>query len=534
MLEQPNLLDVQQNQNFDRTMPGKQSVVMIGLDALDPILLSLWLDELPTFRSLINDGTFGAMHSTIPPLTVPAWATMLTGKRPAKLGNFGLVDLERDYSMRPVDPAIWRGQYIWDLLGARDLRVGILGLPFLSSPYPVNGFLISDLTYGELKAFPEGFSTGIHVRKPTGSMRNQLGIMWENIEQEKRFVLDVLENEHLDFFFFAMTVLDRSMHLGTRREIKNAYRRTDRFLSEIIPACKNRQILIVSDHGCKETTRAFSVGTLLEQSGLLRFQRTSMPGLRLGLARLYMSLIFRFPSLRLLLESLFDAKIVRGWRRALVRPNLLERIDMKNTQLFPVPMAGGSWFGLWINRVREFDLGIVEPGSEDKIKSRLLDAISRLRDPDNGRLVVRNVLTRTDLGYDQSSRFPDLAIQAQDAYIPIFMDLPGSISVRYRELTHSDNGVFLAVGPGLKRRHTVTGVELADMTPTVLHILGLPVPQYMEGRVVSDIFEPTGEFATRRVKRETIDETSGARSSLLTEEEEEKIADRLKALGYLG
>jgi len=510
-------------------------VVVIGLDALDPNLLWAWIDELPTFKLMIDEGTFGHMRSTIPPLTIPAWVTMLTGKKPAKLGNFGLVDVEKDYSLRPVDAARWRGQYVWDLIGARGRRVGVLGLPFLASPYPVNGFLITDPAWGEAKAFPQEFSTRIQTKKATGSTLRRMKTMWHNIEGEKGFILDTLEDAALDFFFFALSAIDYCMHWGTRKELKEAYRKVDHFLSEIILACKDRQVLVVSDHGCKEATAAFNVGTLLAQLGMFRFRDTSLRGAKAELARKAMSLFYRIPSARLLL-SLIDVRVTHAWRHALVRVGqraLLERIDMKEARLFPIPIAGGGWFGMCVNRVNDFDLGKVDAGSEGKLLSSLIAKISNLYDPSSGRSVVKSVLTREDLGYDHSSRFPDLVVQVRDPYYPVFADLPSGILLHHRELMHSDYGVFLAVGPGIRKRHTVRGIDLADVSPTLLHMLGMPVPDYMDGRVLREIFETDAEFATRDVKHEHV-RTRGAGRTLLSKEEEDSIAERLKALGYLG
>lgn len=508
--------------------------MVIGLDGLDPILLSAWIDELPTFRLMINEGTFGHMRSTIPPLTIPAWATMLTGKRPAKLGNFGLVDVEKDYSLRPVDPARWRGQYVWDLIGATGRRVGVLGVPFLSSPYPVNGFMITDPEWGEVKAFPQEFSTRIRTKKATGSTWRRMRAMWHNIEREKQFVLDILEDGALDFFFFALSATDYSMHWGTRKTLKDAYKKVDDFLSEIIPACKGRQILVVSDHGCKEATAAFNAGTLLAQLGMFRFRDTSVRGPRVKLARTAMSLFFRIPSLRLLL-NLIDVNVTHAWRHALVGRHraLLERIDMKEARLFPIPMTCGTWFGMCVNRVNDFDLGRVDAGSEERLLNSLIANISNLRDPASGRSIVKSVLTREDLGYDRSSRFPDLVVQLRDPYTPIFADLSSGTSLHYRELIHSDYGVFLAIGPGIRKQHRLRGLDLADVSPTLLHMLGMPVPDYMDGRVLREIFDTASEFATRDVKHEHKD-TLGAGPSLLSKEEENSIAERLKALGYLG
>lgn len=504
-------------------------MVVIGLDALDPILLSMWIDELPTFRSMIAEGTFGQMRSTIPPLTIPAWVTMLTGKPPEELGTFGLVDLQKDYSIRPFDPARWKGEYLWDIIGHSGRKVGVLGVPFLVSPYPVSGFLVTDPAWGEVRTFPDDFRTKMQVEKATGPTWRQLAVMWRNIEKEKRFILDVLEGNAPDFFFFYLPATDSTMHWGSRRELKDAYRKIDAFLSEIIPACKGQRVFIVSDHGCKEGTCAFNVPTFLARQGLLRPGESRLRGLRAVLVQTVIKLLYRIPNLRLLLTNI---SVTLAWRHQLMRPHLLERINLRKSQFIPAG-AGGSWFAIWVNRVDNFDLGVVRADSEGKVLNHLIGIFSNLHDL-NGRSVVKSILTREDLGYDHSLLFPDLVVQLEDPFVPSFEDLWSSTWLHYNELVHSDQGVFLAIGPDIRRHHKVDGIEITDLAPTVLHTLGNAIPQRLPGRVLREIFESTSELAKRDVKHEHLEEPSGAGRSLLTKDEEERIVKRLSALGYLG
>ena len=63
---------------------------IIGLDCADPKLIfeEFW-DELPNIRKLAQSGSYGKLESTIPPITVPAWMSMVTGKDPGTLGFYG-------------------------------------------------------------------------------------------------------------------------------------------------------------------------------------------------------------------------------------------------------------------------------------------------------------------------------------------------------------------------------------------------------------------------------------------------------------
>lgn len=58
---------------------------------------------------------------------------------------------------------------------------------------------------------------------------------------------------------------------------------------------------------------------------------------------------------------------------------------------------------------------------------------------------------------------------------------------------HSPLGIFCARGPGIKKNHEIQSACLLDITPTLLHLKGLPVGEDMDGRVLEDIFEKEPE-----------------------------------------
>jgi len=55
-------------------------LLIIGLDCADPELVFGWKDEFPNLKKLIENGAYGKLRSTHPPITVPAWAVMMSGK----------------------------------------------------------------------------------------------------------------------------------------------------------------------------------------------------------------------------------------------------------------------------------------------------------------------------------------------------------------------------------------------------------------------------------------------------------------------
>jgi len=109
----------------------------------------------------------------------------------------------------------------------------------------------------------------------------------------------------------------------------------------------------------------------------------------------------------------------------------------------------------------------------------------------------------------------------------------GSAAVRWyapghKEGTHRVEGIMIVNGP-----HVLQGCKLnaqiADIAPTLLAVLGLRVPQDMEGKVLTDLFEtkPVVEF-------EPPQEIEAAEhEEVYTDKEKEALTKRLADLGYL-
>jgi predicted AlkP superfamily phosphohydrolase/phosphomutase len=108
MIQQPN------NTSLPR-------VLIIGLDGASFEVLKPLMEQgdLPTISNLIKTGVSGTLKSTLPPVTIPAWVSMFTGKNPGKIGVFDL--LKRvDYHSEPNVSSFDSHNPIWLLYDYRD------------------------------------------------------------------------------------------------------------------------------------------------------------------------------------------------------------------------------------------------------------------------------------------------------------------------------------------------------------------------------------------------------------------------------
>ena len=128
-------------------MGPKKKVLVIGLDCAAPqLVFEEWIDQLPNFKRMVDQGVWGPLKSTIPPITVPAWQCMVTSKNPGQLGIFGFRN-RSDYSYDNfwiANSAAIKEPAVWDVVGREGYKVGMIGVPQTYPPKPVNGFMVTD------------------------------------------------------------------------------------------------------------------------------------------------------------------------------------------------------------------------------------------------------------------------------------------------------------------------------------------------------------------------------------------------------
>ncbi|MCK4776682.1 MAG: alkaline phosphatase family protein, partial [Candidatus Krumholzibacteria bacterium] len=123
-----------------------ERLVIIGLDCVTPqLLFGPWLDEMPNFRRLVDGGIHGNMVSTIPPITVPAWMSMMTSTDPGTLGMYGFRNrASYDYGdLFTVNSNYVKEKTVWNYLSRNRLRSIIMGIPLTFPPKPLNGLMVS-------------------------------------------------------------------------------------------------------------------------------------------------------------------------------------------------------------------------------------------------------------------------------------------------------------------------------------------------------------------------------------------------------
>lgn len=99
---------------------------------------------------------------------------------------------------------------------------------------------------------------------------------------------------------------------------------------------------------------------------------------------------------------------------------------------------------------------------------------------------------------------------------------------------HRPDGVLLASGPGIRQGVEIEGASIYDVTPTILHALGLPVGEDMDGRVLTGLFEePLASRADAKIPTWDQDREDRPAEQAPPKEVEDKVLEHLRSLGYI-
>ena len=100
-------------------------LLILALDGVPFEFIDRYLDELPNIASIIDVSQWGVLRAIDPPITIPAWACMFTGKDPGELGIYGFRHLRRGtYSGYIVTSYNLKVKYVWEELNLKSIVIG--------------------------------------------------------------------------------------------------------------------------------------------------------------------------------------------------------------------------------------------------------------------------------------------------------------------------------------------------------------------------------------------------------------------------
>ncbi len=534
-----------------------KKVIVIGLDGAtwDVLMPLVEKNKLPTFKKLMEHGAWGILKSTVPPVTGPSWLVFATSKNPGKLGvyDFFIRD-EDDLRLKPIYSKYYKGHSIWDYLGRKGYKVGIVAFPNLYPPYAVNGFMVSGMgAFTDKITYPEelkeeideisgGFELVVNCHEPKyDNMDLFLRDLNRLTDKQYKVALNLLKTKEWDFFIYVLSGTDWIQHIMWKhvdkshpsydkrnspkyaKEFEKYFHKLDAFLEKVINQDAN--ILIVSDHGFGPQYQVFNMVKWLENKGYL-VRRPVKKGLIEKIMIKLRELLFydtRFQKFWKYIPNLLANQIDK---RLEVQYNIADFIDYDKSVAYCLGHTL-CFSGIYINPKIE---------NSDEYKKIKKDIINDLKNLSNdiGKSVEVTVYESEDIYKGDKVKLAPHIIPSINDYgclilessfeRPLFEDKPYS-----RRMTgfHKLEGVIIAYGKDIKKGYKMENSKIYDVTPTILHIFGLPISDDMDGKVLMDIFKPDSEPATR--KAVYVDSSYYGKTK-----EEEKVRAKIKKLKLEG
>jgi len=451
----------------------------LGLDSIPPeLLFDRWLDQLPNIKRLVSNSIYGAMKSTIPAITCPAWVSMMTSANPGRLGLYGFRNRSSyDYEgLSFANSNTIHQDTVWDILSKTGKKVVMIGVPMTYPPKPLNGCMVTcfmtpdtkcDYTYPqELKTEVESVSDGYIL--DVGEFRSDnkdpiLRTIYDMTEKRFRLARHFIHSKDWDFFMVVEMGPDRIHHAfwkyfdqehpkhipGSKYQdaILNYYKYLDDEIGETLRLLSDDTlILIVSDHGAKKMVGGICINEWLIQNG-------------------YMKLV-QYPA-----ESVPFNKLI---------------VDWENTMVWG---EGGYYGRIFMNVKGREPRGVIAPQHYEHFRNELIRKLEDLRD-EHGRNINTKVFKPEDIYTKCNGIPPDLIVYYGD----LSWRSIGSVGNRtiwasendtgHDDANHSQYGIFIMRNGGSQLGVRREGVTLYDVAPTILNYMGVKVPEDMEGKAL--------------------------------------------------
>jgi predicted AlkP superfamily phosphohydrolase/phosphomutase len=456
-----------------------KKVIVVGLDCATASIVFDHKQELPVLRELMDNGLYGNLRSSDPPITIPAWMVMCTGKDAGRLGLYGFRH-RRDYSYKNIWIATSQSiqeKTVWDIIGERGGQSCLVSVPPSYPPRKVAGNLIScfitpgnekDYTYPpelreelEEKFGPYTFDVAFR----TDEKDKLLEGIYAMTAQRFKVMNHLIRQKPWDFFMFVEIGVDRMHHAfwkymdpehhlykkGNPYEnaILDYYKDLDKKIGELLSNIdQNTSVLVVSDHGAKRMKGAFCINEWLIQQGDL---------------------------------------VVKEKPQSPVSMDKVD-VDWARTKAWG---WGGYYARIFLNIEGREAQGIIQPDDYEKERDAMSEKLSRIKGP-NGEEWKTRIIKPQEYFREFNGDYPDLMVYFDDLYWRSAGTLGHGTQYLLENDTgpddavHAQDGIYILYDPRHKI-HQRKDANILDIAPTILHKMDFPVPQDMRGKVISSL-----------------------------------------------
>jgi predicted AlkP superfamily phosphohydrolase/phosphomutase len=443
-------------------------VLLIGLDCAAPkLVFDRYRASLPNLSKLMDAGTWGRLRSTAPPITVPAWACMLSGRDPGELGLYGFRQrVAGSYELQLASSTDLALPMVWNTLGDAGKRVSVLFVPPSYPPRAVHGELVSCFLTPDAShphTHPPELAAELSARfgpyQPdvddyrTEDLAGLRAELYRQSAQRFDIAEYLMRSTQPDFMALVDIGLDRFHHAfwthldrdDPRHDPESPhvaeglayYQFLDARVGQLLDAApSDTRVIVVSDHGARPLLGGICINEWLIERGYLVLR--NMP-----------DRITPFSKLDV------DWSRTRAWGE------------------------GGYHARVCLNVAGREPTGCVAPADVPQLRAALARALETLPGPRGEPLAQRVIVPETE--YRAARGFPpDLLVFFDDLnYRALGSVGHGSVYSRDNDTgpdacNHDWNGIFLFAGPGVPARGERADLEIYDVAATILGSFDLP------------------------------------------------------------
>ncbi|MBN2406728.1 MAG: alkaline phosphatase family protein [Elusimicrobia bacterium] len=548
----------------------KRKNIIIGLDGATWDVLDGFIGRglMPNLARLRQEGSWGGLRSTVPPLTPPAWVSFMTGCNPGKTGICGFTKRSLDGSNTYYREYINSGDIgvptVWDILSSFGRKVISVNVPMTFPVWEINGCMISGMmtpSESEVYTYParlkeELAKNGISYRidymlhgraekKKDSAYLDRIDAfgaklyfddLADLLKKRMAAVNYLMVNREWDYFMFVIVGMDRIQHHlwdyiadeykdpEVTRNIHAYYGEVDNCIGKIMAQNgEEANYIVLSDHGFAKLEGNLGLNFWLREKGYLVLDNREK-------GRAMVKNVIS----KLGINPRRLAEMILGKRKTVSEQKKTSGVDWKNTKAF-----SSDRDSITVNlKGRETD-GIVEESDYPCLVAEIISALKSDR-LISEKHILKDIHRSKDIySGDRAVGFPDMILE--------FGGPGGSASSpfkSYREKNlfsrdgwsqgeHAREGIFVMKGPEVKRNRGRLLLDITDLLPNILYLNGENIPRHLDGRVENSLY--AGGFTEINKPRyaEYAPGKPGGRKYGYSEEEAKKIEARLKSLGYM-
>jgi predicted AlkP superfamily phosphohydrolase/phosphomutase len=503
---------------------------------------------------------------------------MITGRNPGKHGLFDFIAHKKNsYGVDYLFGYQRRCPTIWKNLSDMGYRVGVLNVPMTYPPEPVNGYMISGLDAPDENSdfiYPKALKKEILGNfgrfrldiRHLGYMDNDAkrsAVLEElvEIEHERFRLIEYLHEHHpVDAMMFVINAVDQVQHhfwhymdeghprFDRRGDnpfhnaILNVYKEIDGIIAKTIALFgEQTKFILVSDHGFQSSSNTMvCLNKALEEGRLLSFRKGTSP------------LLYATEKIDGFLRNLLPPRakqrimaLMPGARSRIDSLAAVSLIDWSKTRAYSLEVMVTSP-NVWINLKGKRPQGIVDPADYRSVLLDVKACLYDLKNPVTGSPVISRIAEKEEI-------FSGPALEDAPDLIPFWWDSPGftprpsilngaiapysiveNISDPIKNGsewggTHSAEGIVLISGPDIQPGK-LDKASITDIAPTLYDILLAGHDADFDGRSLlspSNVQQPLARKGEEQVANQVLEEIE------ISEQDQEKVRQRLKMLGYL-